>query len=44
MSKVVLIKEKETAERKPMIEVETAWFSEGSQLKYVKNLLLCVPF
>jgi len=44
MSKLVVIKEKEMAERKQMMEVETAWFSEGSQLNYVKNLLLSVPF
>jgi len=44
MSKHIVIKEKETVERKTMIEVETAWFEEGSQLKYVKNLLLSVPF
>ncbi len=44
MSKVVVIKEKEPTERKQMMEVETAWFSEHSQLNYVKNLLLSVPF
>lgn len=41
---MIVIKEKETVERKPMIDVESAWFLEMSQLKYVKNLLLCVPF
>jgi len=44
MSKVVIIKEKETVERKQMMEVETAWFAENAQLNYVKNLLLGVPF
>ena len=44
MSKVVVVKEKETVERKPMMEVETAWFAENAQLNYVKNLLLGVPF
>lgn len=44
MSKTIIIKEKETVERKQMMDVETAWFAEGSQLNYVKNLLLSVPF
>jgi hypothetical protein len=44
MSKVIVIKEKDTVERKQMIEVETAWFAENSQLNYAKNLLLSVPF
>ena len=44
MSKVVVIKEKEPVERKPMMEVETAWFAENAQLNYVKNLLLSVSF
>lgn len=44
MSKLVVIKEKEPVERKQMMEVETAWFSETLQLNYVKNLLLSVPF
>jgi hypothetical protein len=44
MSKVIIIKEKEQVERKSMMEVETAWFAEGSQLNYIKNLLLSVPF
>lgn len=44
MSKIVVIKEKETMERKPMMEVEPSWFSENVQLNYVKNLLLSLPF
>jgi hypothetical protein len=44
MSKVIIIKEKETTERKQMMEVETAWFAENAQLNYVKNLLLGVSF
>ena len=44
MSKVVVIKEKETSERKQMMEVETAWFADTLQLKYAKNLLLSMPF
>ena len=44
MSKHIVIKEKETSERKSMMEVETEWFAEMSQLKYVKNLLLSIPF
>lgn len=44
MSKIVVIKEKETVERKQMMEVEPAWFSEDLQLNYVKNLLLSSHF
>lgn len=44
MNKIIVIKEKETVERKQMMEVETAWFAENAQLNYVKNVLLSCPF
>ena len=43
-SKIIVIKDKEYAERKPMNEVEQTWFLEEQQDKYVKNLLLGTEF
>jgi hypothetical protein len=44
MSKLVILKEKETVERKAMTDVNSEWLSEGLQPSYVKNLLLSIPF
>ena len=44
MSKVVILKEKETVERKAMNDVDVAWFSEELQATFVKNLYFSQPF
>jgi hypothetical protein len=45
MSKVVILKEKETVERKAMNDVmDSTWFSEELQPTFVKNLYFSEPF